>query len=112
MKITNLYSVPNYLILHLSRFKQGRFSNEKINTIVEYEDTLTIRPTNSNNVYKYRLLGTVNHFGTLNRGHYFAEVRHTDGNWYEINDEVVRPARLETYNKSKYVYILFYERLR
>jgi ubiquitin C-terminal hydrolase len=31
---------------------------------------------------RYKLVGTVNHFGTLNRGHYFAEIRHSDGRWY------------------------------
>ena len=56
---------------------------------------------------KYRLVGTVNHFGSLNQGHYFAEVRNHDGNWYEINDEVVRNLSRVT-NSSKYVYILFY----
>lgn len=60
---------------------------------------------------RYRLMGTVNHFGTLNRGHYYAEVKHTDGRWYEVNDEVVREANVEKYsNKSKYVYILFYQK--
>lgn len=53
----------------------------------------------------------MNHFGTLNRGHYYAEVKHTDGRWYEVNDEVVREANVEKYsNKSKYVYILFYQK--
>ena len=40
-------------------------------------------------------MGIVNHIGSLNRGHYFANLRFEDKNWYEINDEEVRPARIE-----------------
>ena len=110
-KETSLYTLPNYLILHLSRFKQGYISNEKINTNVEFDEQLTLKQNIDNSTSRYKLVGTINHFGTMNRGHYFAELRHTDGKWYEINDEAVREGRLDkTGNVSKYVYILFYQR--
>lgn len=112
-KKSYLYTLPNYLILHLSRFKQGYISNEKINTVVEYDEDLALQQVMDKSIVRYKLLGTVNHFGTLNRGHFYAEVRYNDGNWYEINDEVVRSTRVEkSGNKSKYVYILFYQRLK
>lgn len=94
VKSTFLYTLPKYLILHLARFKKGYYSSEKVNTIVEFDEYLSLTPESSKSAVKYRLLGTVNHFGSLNRGHYFAELRHKDNNWYEVNDEDVRSARV------------------
>ena len=93
-KSTFLYTLPKYLILHLARFKKGYYSNEKINTIVEFDETLSLKAEVNKANTQYRLQGTVNHFGTLNRGHYYAEVRHKDNSWYEINDDEVRNARV------------------
>lgn len=38
-KASYLYTAPNFMIIHLARFKQGNFTNEKINTTVEFKDT-------------------------------------------------------------------------
>jgi ubiquitin C-terminal hydrolase len=55
-------------------------------------------------------MGVVHHYGTLNRGHYFANVK-VDDIWYECDDEKVSVDKIDsTGNQSKYVYILFYER--
>ena len=37
---------------------------------------------------KYKLIGLVNHIGSMNSGHYYANVI-VDGEWYEMNDEKV-----------------------
>ena len=81
-KTTFLYTLPRYLILHLARFKQGYYSNEKINTVLQFDELLSLKAESSQSLVKYRLLGTVNHYGSLNRGHYFAELKYKDGNWY------------------------------
>jgi len=41
-KETFYYRLPNYLILHLARFKKGYFNNEKINTNVEFNEEILI----------------------------------------------------------------------
>jgi ubiquitin C-terminal hydrolase len=56
------------------------------------------------------LIGVIHHHGTLNRGHYYAEVRIQD-EWYELDDERVATSRVGRYgNTSKSAYILIYER--
>lgn len=41
-KASILYSTPKYLILHLSRFMKGWYSNEKNSREVEYDDSLLL----------------------------------------------------------------------
>lgn len=81
-----MYTLPNYLILHLARFKQVSQNNEKIDAIVEYKDILEVKAVSNKTPAKYKLIGTINHCGSMNRGHFYTHVRHKDGNWYEMND--------------------------
>lgn len=86
-KLTKTISVkktPQYLVIQLLRFKQEiDGSIVKIKEKVLYTDiiNLGLKVTNPNtkeegnrNV-KYSLIGTVHHSGSLNHGHYYAEVR-------------------------------------
>ncbi len=53
-------------------------------------------------------MGVIHHYGTLNRGHYYANVK-KEGDWYECDDEKVTTEKVEhSGNQSKYVYILIY----
>lgn len=52
--------------------------------------------------------GTVNHFGTLQSGHYVANVR-VENNWYHCNDAHVSYISEEDVLKSD-AYLLFYTR--
>lgn len=45
-----------------------------------------------NACYLYDLFGIVNHFGTLNGGHYVSTIRNAcTGEWLEYNDSTCRP---------------------
>ncbi len=61
----------------------------------------------------YDLCGTINHSGTLNQGHYVANVK-VDKDWYSCNDtevnRVLKEATEKELNKSEEVYMLFYQR--
>jgi ubiquitin C-terminal hydrolase len=75
-------------------------------------------------VYRYRLIGIVEHSGTMRGGHYVAYVRgpvsgenraedvnpgsHT---WFYISDSHVRQTSLESVLQSE-AYLLFYEKCR
>jgi ubiquitin carboxyl-terminal hydrolase 4/11/15 len=37
----------------------------------------------------YDLYAVVNHYGSLNGGHYTAYAKNNDGNWYDFNDSCV-----------------------
>lgn len=62
--------------------------------------------------FKYRLVGVVEHLGTMRGGHYVAYVRATkdsgDTVWYHVSDAYVREASLDEVLRSE-AYILFYE---
>jgi ubiquitin C-terminal hydrolase len=61
----------------------------------------------------YDLFATVNHFGSLDKGHYTANVK-KDEHWYAINDEFVADAGEICIEKgvlsSDQAYMLFYSR--
>jgi ubiquitin carboxyl-terminal hydrolase 2/21 len=105
-----LYTVPRYLILHLSRFLKGYYNSEKNNREVSFEEYITVDEGSTARKVEYKLMGIIHHLGTLNRGHYFAEVKIKD-EWYEMDDERVIPARISRYsNYSKSAYMLIYQR--
>jgi ubiquitin C-terminal hydrolase len=55
----------------------------------------------------YDLFATINHSGTLDKGHYIANVLKGD-HWYSINDEFVDNANEVLSNGD--AYMLFYSR--
>lgn len=58
----------------------------------------------------YDLFGVVNHFGSLNGGHYTATCKNSiDDNWYYFNDSSVSGAGGQKF-MSDAAYILFYRR--
>ena len=58
---------------------------------------------------KYDLYGVVNHFGSLNGGHYTANCRNPDGQWYNFNDSSVSAIGNKNVVSSS-AYLLFYRR--
>ena len=62
--------------------------------------------------FKYRLKGTVEHFGELNGGHYVCRVERGAPEHYIIDDTNVIPISIDIYQKSKSeTYMIFYEQV-
>lgn len=102
--------MPKFLVLHLSRFIKGYYKSEKNSREVRFDERLTLKEEGTQKRVEYKLIGVIHHLGTLNRGHYYAEVRIKD-EWYEMDDERVISSRLSSYsNSSKSVYMLLYQR--
>ncbi|CAN4120790.1 unnamed protein product [Withania somnifera] len=118
---------PPILTIHLKRFSQdarGRLS--KLSGYVNFRDTIDITTfidprCLKKEVYKYRLLGVVEHSGTMRGGHYVAYVRggpkvagkdkdSEDYVWYYASDAYVREVTPEEVLQSE-AYILFYEEI-
>nr|GMD80592.1 ubiquitin carboxyl-terminal hydrolase 2-like [Ipomoea batatas] len=114
---------PPILTIHLKRFSQdarGRLS--KLSGHVDFKYTIDLKPyidpsRLEKEAYKYRLLGVVEHSGTMRGGHYVAYLRgkkstsHTENGdfvWYYASDAYVREVSLEEVLRSE-AYILFYE---
>lgn len=114
-KELDLWSIPNYLVIHLKRFTN---SGAKINTHIDYPlDNLDLtkyiskRKGDPNN-YIYSLYAVNYHSGSMNGGHYWSACKNIDENWYTFNDGDV--SKINNLNLSQIVtpqsYILFYYR--
>ncbi|XP_028759581.1 ubiquitin carboxyl-terminal hydrolase 2 [Neltuma alba] len=121
-----IYKAPPVLTIHLKRFSQdirGRLS--KLSGHVSFKETIDLRPymdprCMSEENHEYRLVGVVEHSGTIRGGHYVAYVRGGQGNkeademsenctWYHASDAYVRQVSLKEVLACE-AYILFYER--
>ncbi|KAJ4895284.1 Ubiquitin carboxyl-terminal hydrolase 2 [Raphanus sativus] len=123
--------VPPVLTIHLKRFSQdlrGRLS--KLNGHVAFKEVIDLRQymdprcSSGEDPPVYRLVGLVEHSGTMRGGHYVAYVRGGGGGgkkvkesdsssssvWYNVSDAHVRQVSLDKVLHSE-AYILFYERI-
>ncbi|CAM6121454.1 unnamed protein product [Calypogeia fissa] len=121
---------PPVLTIQLKRFAQdmrGRLS--KLSGHIAFQELLDLHPFLDQRYVdfdcKYRLIGTVEHSGTLKSGHYVAFVRGppaqnprndtetTSGgasSWYYISDSHVHQTNLDAVLQSE-AYLVFYERI-
>ncbi|EED86325.1 predicted protein [Thalassiosira pseudonana CCMP1335] len=110
-----LKKLPNYLILHLSRFKHNNFTVEKNPTIVMF-------PVKNFDLNKYDLVANITHDlpaevgregkqrNPLEEGSYRCHVQHkATGQWYEIQDLDVRETMPQLIGVSE-SYLLIFER--
>ena len=111
-KKIEIYHLPPILIIHLKRFN----NNKKINNFIDYPLTdLDLKKyiKSEETVPKYDLFGVVNHFGSLDYGHYTAFcLNYHDNNWYEYNDRIVnkvQKGKEKDIVVNKNAYILFYK---
>ncbi|KAI9075813.1 hypothetical protein K1719_042299 [Acacia pycnantha] len=121
-----IYKAPPVLTIHLKRFSQdirGRLS--KLSGHVSFKETIDFRPymdprCGIEEKHEYRLVGVVEHSGTMRGGHYVAYVRGVQRNkeadeenekwtWYHASDAYVREVSLKEVLACE-AYILFYER--
>ena len=110
-KKIEIYHVPKVLIIHLKRFN----NNKKINTFIDFPlRDLDINEFIKSNdrVSKYDLFGVINHYGSMEYGHYTSYcLNYHDDTWYEYNDRIVNKIPKEKENDTivnKNAYILFY----
>ncbi|TGZ57119.1 hypothetical protein CRM22_010011 [Opisthorchis felineus] len=103
-----VWRLPTYLIIHLKRFHYVNDEWQKRTTYVRFPvDSFQLQQ----NSPSYALYAVVNHFGTMESGHYTAFCRGiSDGFWYEYDDSTVTRIP-ESRIQSSAAYILFYERL-
>lgn len=101
IKKMELDILPNCLIVTLKRFNK----RQKLTNHIDF-------PLKGFNVLnqKYDLYATVNHFGGKNGGHYTANVKHPNGNWYNMNDS--RCSKINSNNiVNNSVYIAFFQKI-
>ncbi|XP_022216548.2 ubiquitin carboxyl-terminal hydrolase Usp2 isoform X2 [Drosophila obscura] len=105
---------PKYLVIHLKRFSETRWS--KLSNIVEFPTAdrdlnMASYGANSNSNVHYSLYAISNHMGSTAGGHYTALCKHpVSRKWHEFNDNIVSDSVAENFLVSSSAYILFYER--
>ncbi|GER51454.1 ubiquitin carboxyl-terminal hydrolase [Striga asiatica] len=110
---------PPVLTIQLKRFGQdarGRVS--KLNGHVVFKETINLKPymdprCSEGETLKYRLVGLVEHLGSMRGGHYVAYMRSNEESgdcvWYHASDAYVRQVSVDEVLRCQ-AYILFYER--
>ena len=113
------YNSAPVLIIQLCRFSnQGGQPIEDANffscTQSEWNKHLVVPITVEDEVSftnKYSLIATINHSGTLNRGHYWAFIKDLhSSSWYSCNDKLVFNVEERSLNNTT-SYILFYRKV-
>lgn len=106
VKFIKFYKLPKFLIISLNRYNnlgQKMLSKIDINTNIMLSHNILYE--NKNNI-NLTLLGHINHFGSINSGHYNAV------NYQEniiIDDDVTLPFNTEMLKQNSSVYMLFYQ---
>jgi ubiquitin C-terminal hydrolase len=115
IKQSSMHSCPKILILCLNRFKKmnNYISNvAKINNPIAFQKNINITNYNSNknknnSECNYKLVGVVNHMGSLYGGHYTADIYDkTNDIWVNYSDSSISIAEMPDFCHG---YILFYE---
>ena len=109
-KKMDLYKLPNYLIIHLKRFKRHGYSCQKNGAQVSFPVEGLIVKTHSEESISYDLYAVSNHFGSMGGGHYTAYGKNINGNWYDFNDSSASLLRDKSSITSSAAYVLFYKR--
>ena len=110
----NLSAIGQYLILQTKRFiNQGSLFTKHLQKVVCSPNLSVPVLTQDDRIEQrhFKLLGTINHTGSLNRGHYTSFIKLASNNsWYHCNDAaVVLSEEDQVNNDSSYLY--FYERM-
>ncbi|XP_053911903.1 ubiquitin carboxyl-terminal hydrolase 36-like [Cuculus canorus] len=110
-KRLSIQQASNVLTVSLKRFSY--FHGGKITKGVTYPEFLDIRPYMSENEgdpVQYQLYAVLVHSGTsCHSGHYYSYVKASDGQWYLMNDDIVRCTNINVVLKQQ-AYVLFYLR--
>ena len=110
MRKTAIQKLPPILIIHLNRFEYNISARKKQNYVDFPLDNLNLqdRVSRCENVVSYNLCAVVNHYGTMNSGHYTSYCKPAQTNlWYHCDDDTV--TRLNKPVKTSAAYLLFYE---
>ncbi|NXF89072.1 UBP36 hydrolase, partial [Eubucco bourcierii] len=106
-----IHRASNVLTLSLKRF--AVFGRRKITKDVGYPELLNIRPYMSQkdgDPVMYGLYAVLVHSGfSCNAGHYYCYVKASNGQWYQMNDNVVRSSNIKVVLNQE-AYVLFYLR--
>ncbi|KAK0050992.1 ubiquitin carboxyl-terminal hydrolase 22 [Biomphalaria pfeifferi] len=125
-KQLTMKKLPIVACFHLKRFEHSTGYHKKISTFVSFPEELDMTPfmsSSRNNINghsgpilhsascdnKYSLFAVVNHYGTIESGHYTCYIRSLKEQWYRCEDHLIKRATAgEVLNSEGY--LLFYHK--
>ena len=121
-KKLELYSTAPFLIMSLNRFKSHNvYFKEKLEDLIDFPTSeldmskhvlhhqQAFEKDNTIEPLIYDLCGVINHYGTMNFGHYTAFGKNSiSGKWYEFNDSNVSKKSADDVCSSA-AYVLFFK---
>ena len=107
----NIYfwNLPNILVIVLQRFVNSNKNNILVNFPIRNLDLSSYVVGYNKHNFKYDLIGTCNHSGNINGGHYTCFSK-TNNNWYLYNDTGTSLVKNENSIISNNAYCLFYRK--
>lgn len=122
-----IWSLADTLVLHLNRFIQTAQNNsqmrqgfsvrtEKKHTPIEIPMKIDMSPfvigpqSQDGSSLVYELFAVSHHFGGAGGGHYTAQIKHSDGKWYNCDDSSVSEKEVIRVDAVS-AYALFYKRV-
>lgn len=108
-KRLRLCRVPEILVIQLKRFSYEGLWRRKLQTAIDFDFHFDVPYEKNSEIYgrKYSLYGIVNHFGTLEGGHYTAYCNTSSQKWYKYDDHEVSEISASSI-RTPAAYILFY----
>lgn len=104
IKKKTLYHSSRYLIIQMGRWNNKLKKNQRIINFDSEKISLINYSNNKNNVINYKLIGIINHSGSLDGGHYNCNVKKEDS-WFLIDDTTIKNINKIISNKN---YCLIY----
>ncbi|XP_067898182.1 ubiquitin carboxyl-terminal hydrolase 47-like isoform X4 [Heterodontus francisci] len=113
--------LPQILTFQLKRFEfvGNGLHYKKLNSSIDIPRTLEFNKSQNSNEWcfkpttdkekKYELFAIWHHHGGYGSGHYYADIKSVDGDWYTFNDRTVKKIK-QVSMRSKTVYMIMYRR--
>ncbi|KAK7117959.1 hypothetical protein R3I94_023243 [Phoxinus phoxinus] len=108
----SLQKVPSVLVLHLERFEldYDTMCCVKNYSSVEIPAQLSVKDEAVAN-HRYDLYAIANHSGSLSGGHYYADIKVADNQWYHFDDSIAQKmCDPDKHLVSNEAYLLLYKK--
>ena len=119
-KKLSIYRFPKVLVIHLKRWAVKNNKNVRVDDMVSFPTMLDMTrfgPLSEHEskakADQYQLYATINHYGSINKGHYYSEVKNLRAKkesknlWYYCDDKDIESLQAPE-TETNMAYILFY----